>query len=124
MAVEFAAWDEEIDPETHLVSVRGEVDLFTAPEFKQRIAGAIDAGRRRVIVDLNATTFIDSSSLGILISADRRLRMQGGSLVIACEVPSITKTFSITGLDGVLDVVATRREALAHEGNGADLATT
>jgi anti-sigma B factor antagonist len=122
MAVEFAAWDEQVDPQTQLVSVRGEVDLFTAPEFKQRISGAIDAGRRRVVVDLNAATFIDSSSLGILISAHKRLRMESGSLVIACEVPAITKTFKVTGLDSVLEVVPTREEALAFDGDGADLA--
>ena len=55
------------------MAVTGEVDLFTAPKFKQRISDPIDAGRSTVIVDLTATTFIDSSSLGVLIGAHRRL---------------------------------------------------
>ena len=119
MAIEFSVWDEQVDGVTHVVGVRGEIDLFTAPEFKARIHGAIDAGRDLVVVDLSATTFIDSSSLGVLISAHRRMTLQGGRLVIACDVPSVLSTFKITGLDGVLEMARTREEALAQ---GADAA--
>ena len=116
MASDFSAWDEQVDDATHVVSVRGEIDIFTAPEFKERIAGAIDAGRDLVVVDLNGTTFIDSSSLGVLISAHRRLTARDGRLVIACEVKAVLNTFKITGLDGVLEIVPTRDDALAPDG--------
>jgi anti-sigma B factor antagonist len=113
MAVDFSAWDEPVDDATHVVAVRGEIDIFTAPEFKALIAAAIDAGRDTVVVDLSAATFIDSSSLGVLISAHRRLGLRDGRLIIACDVPEVRKTFAITGLDAVLTVVGTREEALA-----------
>jgi anti-sigma B factor antagonist len=112
MATEFSAWDEQVDDATHVVSVRGEIDIFTAPEFKERIMGAIEAGRETVVVDLGATTFIDSASLGVLISAHRRLSAGQGRLVIACDVPAVMNTFRITGLDGVLEIVPTRDAAL------------
>jgi anti-sigma B factor antagonist len=113
MAMEFCAFDEQVDETTHVVSVRGEIDLFTAPEFKARIHDAIEAGRDVVVVDLSGTTFIDSSSLGVLISAHRRLKMRGGRLVVACDVPAVLNTFKITGLDSVLEMASTREEALA-----------
>jgi anti-sigma B factor antagonist len=113
MAMEFSAFDEQVDAATHVVSVRGEIDLFTAPEFKARIHDAIEAGRDVVVVDLSGTTFIDSSSLGVLISAHRRLKMRGGRLVVACDVPAVLNTFKITGLDSVLEMASTREEALA-----------
>jgi anti-sigma B factor antagonist len=113
MAVDFSAWDEQVDDTTHLVAVRGEIDLFTAPEFKERINGAIDAGRDAVVVDLMATTFIDSSSLGVLISAHRRLTGRDGRLVIACDVAAVLNTFKITGLDSVLEITKDRDAALA-----------
>src|SRR6476620_2310599 len=122
MASDFSAWDEQVDDTTHVVSVRGEIDIFTAPEFKERIGGAIDAGRDLVVVDLNATTFIDSSSLGVLISAHRRLSGRDGRLVIACEVKAVLNTFKITGLDGVLEIVPTRDDALAPANGGAERA--
>src|SRR3712207_1693503 len=118
MAVEFAAWEEPVDETTQVVAVRGEVDIFTAPEFKTLIAGAIEAGRDTVVVDLAEATFIDSSSLGVLISAHRRLGLRDGRLIIACDVPEVRKTFTITGLDSVLEIVDDRAAALAARDEG------
>jgi anti-sigma B factor antagonist len=119
MAIDFAIDDRVLGDETHVVAVTGEIDLFTAPEFKQRVAAPIDAGRTHVIVDLTATTFIDSSSLGVLIGAHRRLRRLNGTLVIVCSGEPILKTFRITGLDGVFTIVPTLDEAFNGDAVGA-----
>ncbi|MGI8623899.1 MAG: STAS domain-containing protein [Solirubrobacteraceae bacterium] len=113
MGTEFFASDEPQDASTHLVVVRGEIDIFTAPEFKARINDAIEAGRDRVVVDLSGATLIDSSSLGVLISAHRRLALRDGRLILACDVPAVLSTFKITGLDAVLELVSSRELALA-----------
>jgi anti-sigma B factor antagonist len=112
MAMDFSITDRQVDGERHIVAVNGEIDLFTAPEFKQRVSGPIDAGRSNVIVDLTDTTFIDSSSLGVLIGAHRRLKLRGGSLVVVCDNEAIVKTFRITGLDGVFTLVRSLDDAL------------
>jgi anti-sigma B factor antagonist len=119
MAMAFGIEDRGVDDDTHVVAVTGEIDLFTAPEFKQRVSAPIDAGRTRLIVDLTATTFIDSSSLGVLIGAHRRLRRLDGSLVIVCSGEAILKTFRITGLDGVFTIVPTLDEAFNGDAVGA-----
>jgi anti-sigma B factor antagonist len=113
MAIEFQIVDRKVDSDTHVVAVSGEIDLFTAPEFKQRTSAPIDAGRTHLIVDLTETSFIDSSSLGVLIGAHRRLKLRGGTLVVVCDTESIVKTFKITGLDGVFAIVPTLEAALA-----------
>jgi anti-sigma B factor antagonist len=110
--MDFAIKDRQVDGDRHVVTVTGEIDLFTAPEFKQRVSAPIDAGRSHVIVDLSETTFIDSSSLGVLIGAHRRLKLRGGSLVVVCDNDAIVKTFRITGLDGVFTLVRTLDDAL------------
>src|ERR687886_451315 len=115
MAIDFAIEDRKVDEETHVVAVTGEIDLFTAPEFKQRMSAPIDAGRSRLIVDLSRTTFIDSSSLGVLIGAHRRLKLRGGSLVVVCDNEAIAKTFKITGLDGVFTIAPSVEAALSDE---------
>jgi anti-sigma B factor antagonist len=112
MAIEFGIRDRAVDGKTHVVSVSGEVDLFTAPEFKQRVMAPIAAGVDHVIVDLMETTFIDSSSLGVLIGAHRRLKARGGRLIVACDGETIVKTFRITGLDGVFQLVDSVEAAL------------
>jgi anti-sigma B factor antagonist len=115
MAIEFAIEDRRVDGNAHVVAVTGEVDLFTAPEFKQRVMAPIAAGVDRVIVDLTGTTFIDSSSLGALIGAHRRLQQRGGRLVVACDNDAIVKTFRITGLDGVFTIVDSVQTALGED---------
>src|SRR4051794_16334585 len=119
MAIDFAIDDRVIGDDVHVVAVMGEIDLFTAPEFKQRVSAPIDAGRTHLVVDLTATTFIDSSSLGVLIGAHRRLRRLNGSLVIVCSADPIVKTFRITGPDGVFTIVSTLEEALNGDAVGA-----
>lgn len=119
MAVEFSASEEAVDAKTRVVTVRGEVDIFTAPEFKSLIAAAIDTDCHAVVVDLEAATFMDSSSLGVLISAQRRLGMREGRLIIASAVPAVRNTFKVTGLDSVLEIVDTRADALAAASDAA-----
>src|SRR3954454_5438632 len=119
MAIEFEIEDRRIDPRTHVVAVSGEVDLFTAPEFKQRVSAAIDGGAERVVVDLSATVFIDSSSLGVLIGAHGRLKGRGGALVVVCDNDAIVKTFKITVLDAVSTLVPRLADALDGDAVGA-----
>jgi anti-sigma B factor antagonist len=119
MAVDFEITDRKVDDDTHVLAVTGEIDLFTAPEFKQRMSALIDAGRSRVVVDLTETTFIDSSSLGVLIGAHRRLKLRGGALLVVCSSEAIAKTFKITGLDGVFTLARSVDEALADDATAA-----
>jgi len=119
MAIDFAITDRQVDSDTHVVAVTGEIDLFTAPEFKQRVSAPIDAGRTNVVVDLSGTTFIDSSSLGVLIGAHRRLKQRNGSVVVVCDNEAIVKTFKITGLDGVFTLVPSLDDALDGDAVGA-----
>lgn len=117
--MDFAIDEHRLDEDTHVIAVTGEIDLFTAPEFKQRVAAPIDAGCANVIVDLSRTTFIDSSSLGVLIGAHRRLKRRGGRLAVVCDNQVIVKTFRITGLDGVFRLVPTIDEAVKEDAVGA-----
>jgi anti-sigma B factor antagonist len=119
MAIEFAIQERRIGDDTHVIAVSGEIDLFTAPEFKQRLMGPISAGIEHVIVDLTGTTFVDSSSLGVLIGAHRRLKSRGGQLVVACDSEPIVKTLRITGLDGVFKLVDSVAAALGRRAEAA-----
>ncbi len=112
MSAEFAVREEALDAGRHLVAVRGEIDLFTAPELKAVLAEAIEAGHTRVVVDLAETTFLDSTALGVLIGAVKRLRAHEGALAIVNVDENIAKTFEITGLDQVFTIFPTREEAL------------
>jgi anti-sigma B factor antagonist len=104
---------EKLSDEQYVISLAGEVDLYTAPEFKQQLLDVIDQGAKEVIVDLTSTTFIDSTTLGVLVGGVKRLRTNEGQLVLVCSDRNITKIFEITGLDRVFTIHETRDAALA-----------
>jgi anti-sigma B factor antagonist len=110
---------EQLGNGTALISLAGEVDLNTAPEFKQQLLEVIGEGAKTVLVDLTDTTFIDSTTLGVLVGGVKRLRPNGGQLALVCNDRNITKIFEITGLDRVFTIYPTRDEAIAGTGDGA-----
>jgi anti-sigma B factor antagonist len=110
--VNFQISDHEVDSDTHVIELGGEIDLYTAPEFKERMSEIIDEGKTRVVVDLSQATFIDSTTLGVLVGGVKRLRPAGGSLSLVSTDENITKIFEITGLDRVFPIHASRQDAL------------
>jgi anti-sigma B factor antagonist len=104
---------EQVSDDAYVISLAGEVDLYTAPEFKQQLLEVIGQGGKDVIVDFTNTTFIDSTTLGVLVGGVKRLRSNEGQLSLVCSDRNITKIFEITGLDRVFTIYPTRDEAVA-----------
>jgi len=113
MPPEFAVIEQGPQSGHHVIATRGEIDLFTAPELKRVLTEAIESGQHRLVIDLSEVTFLDSTALGVLIGAVKRLRSRGGALAIVNTDASIAKTFQITGLDQIFTIVPSREEALA-----------
>ena len=109
----FHIQDEAVDDSTHVIELGGEIDLYTAPEFKERMVELIDGGKKHIVVDLSKATFIDSTTLGVLVGGVKRLRPTGGALALVCTDQNITKIFEITGLDRVFPIHGSRDEALS-----------
>ena len=103
---------EQLGDEAYVISLAGEVDLYTAPEFKQQLLDVIAKGGKQVVVDFTNTTFIDSTTLGVLVGGVKRLRTNDGHLALVCSDRNITKIFEITGLDRVFTIYKTREEAI------------
>ena len=108
---------EQLDDNSYVIALAGEVDLYTAPEFKQQLLEVIGEGAKNVVVDFSDTTFIDSTTLGVLVGGVKRLRTNDGQLSLVCSDRNITKIFEITGLDRVFTIYGSRDEALAGIGS-------
>jgi len=102
----------ERDGDLVVITLVGEVDLYTAPDLKQELVRVVDEGAQRVLVDMSETTFIDSTTLGVLVSGLKQLRPLGGQLVLVITDSKIRRVFEITGLDRVFPIHGTRAEAL------------
>lgn len=81
--------------------------------MKRTLVDALQTGSSRFILDLSLTTFIDSTTLGVLVGVTRRLE-EGARLGIVCTRPNVRKIFEFSGLDGVFTIFPTLDEALAH----------
>ncbi len=113
MPPEFSIIEQGSEAGHYVIAVRGEIDLFTAPELKKVLTDAIEGGELRLVIDLSEVSFLDSTALGVLIGAVKRLRSRGGALALVNTDASIAKTFEITGLDQIFTILPTREEALA-----------
>jgi anti-sigma B factor antagonist len=114
--VNFEIKTDQLDDSSYVIALAGEVDLYTAPEFKQQLLDVIEKGAKHVVVDFTDTTFIDSTTLGVLVGGIKRLRTNDGQLSLVCSDRNITKIFEITGLDRVFTIHSTREEALSAIG--------
>ena len=111
--VDFELTTRRIDEGTFVVGLTGEVDLYTAPELKSELLRLVAEEPNRIVVDLSGATFVDSTTLGVLLGAVKRLRTIGGELVIVCSDLNIRRILSITLLDRAFTIYDTLDDALA-----------
>lgn len=105
---------EEQD-EVAVVAVRGELDIASSPVLRDRLVELGNGDARKLVIDLEAVEFLDSTGLGVLIGGLKRMRSKDGDLVLVCTKPRILKVFEITALTKVFRIVASRDEALRDE---------
>jgi anti-anti-sigma factor len=103
-----------------VIAVTGDLDLYTAPELKNRLLEAVEAARGRVLVDLTDCHFLDSSTLGPLQMAAKRLSEGGRQLELIVPDTTLRRIFDLTGLDKVFPIHASR--TAAFEGRAAEAA--
>ncbi|MEU7001529.1 STAS domain-containing protein [Nonomuraea sp. NPDC046570] len=87
-----------------LVEIAGEIDLYTAPRLQAEFTRLLQDGPNRVVIDMSAVEFCDSTGMNVLLSALKRVKEQGGALDVAAPRPAVRKILQVTGLDSVFTV--------------------
>ena len=99
--------------ESKVLDVSGEIDVYTAPQFKEAVNQLINAGQVDLVINMANVTYMDSSGFGTLLSATKRLRPEGGSVnLVACN-SAIDRMLRITRLNTVFGTYQTIDEALS-----------
>ena len=104
--------EETLDARTHVIALRGELDVATVPALEEALRAALDAGRTALAIDLLELTFLDSTGLMVLLNGLRRVMRQDGRLVLACTNPTVLRLLDVTGTSSTFTVVETREQAI------------
>ena len=96
-----------------VVNVSGEIDVYTAPKLREKLIELVSEGTYDVVVDLEKVDFLDSTGLGVLVGALKRVKAHDGSLSLVCTQDKILKIFKITGLTKVFPIHDTLEEAMS-----------
>lgn len=102
------------DGDRTVVEVTGEIDVYTAPALREELTHLIDAEHTDLVVDLTAVSFMDSTGLGVLVGALKKIRTLGGDLRLVINQEKILKVFKITALTQVFTIHESLAAALAE----------
>ena len=114
MVPHFELSEESSDGGAHIICVRGEIHVTTAPRFAEHLTGAIEGGKTAVVLDMTGVEFIDSTGLSVLLNGLRLIGQRRGRMALVCSNPTVLRLFQITGLEGTFDIFADRAAAIAY----------
>ena len=99
----FALSVDFMETQTQVVlSVRGEVDMNTAPELGALVDAVIGQGYQSVVLDMAELAFMDASGLRVIADGASRLRPSGGEVVLRSPPPIVQRILDITRLTEVV----------------------
>ena len=88
----------ERDADRATLSIRGELDAYSAPGLEDQIARLSTEGVTQIVLDLSATGFLDSSGLRAILTAQRKVADEGGRFALRAPSEPVTRLLEITGL--------------------------
>jgi anti-sigma B factor antagonist len=87
-----------------IVSVSGEIDVYTAPKLKEKIFPISEKEEMNLIVDLSGVTYMDSTGLGVIVGVFKSVRKHNGILQLTGLSTRLSKLFRITGLADIMNI--------------------
>ena len=106
---------EQAEPGISVVVLEGEQETYQAERLEPRLASLLEEGAG-IVVDLSRTTFLDSTTLGVLLTAQREARKAGSAFVLEMDESTAVharRIFEITGVGSLFSIAGTRADALA-----------
>lgn len=99
--------------QAQIVALQGQVNSTNAAATEAEILAALTAEQKNLLLDFSALDYISSAGLRMVLVIAKRLKQDGGKLVLCSMQPAIREVFDVSGFLAILNVTATRSEALA-----------
>lgn len=99
-----------------IVRLDGELDLQTAPAFRDAVEGELanSARLKHLVLVLADVPFVDSSGLGAILGRYKSVRQRGGRIVVVAPQPPVQKAFQVAGLLKLIELSDSEKRALDH----------
>jgi anti-sigma B factor antagonist len=97
-----------------IVAVTGKIDIASSLSFGERLCAVLSQEATKVVVDLSAASYLDTTGLSVLWESAKRCRREGRQLVIVCSAGGVRSALATSALDQVVATHATLDEALGH----------
>jgi anti-anti-sigma factor len=94
-----STWSCELHDGTLVVELSGEIDCSNAPQIYERVKLEVeDVPSDRLVFDLGAVTFLDSSGIRLLVQAQRSIEAAGGRFELRDVRPQAKQVLEVTGV--------------------------
>ncbi|WP_024538031.1 STAS domain-containing protein [Comamonas badia] len=97
-----------------IVALQGQVNSANAQALEVQLVALVDAGARQLVLDCAGLDYISSAGLRLVLVLAKRLKLEGGRLVLCAMRSHVHEVFDISGFLAILDVQPTREGALAR----------
>ena len=96
-----------------MVTATGEIDITNAESLPDALLSTLNAGARGLVVDMTATTFLDSAGVTALVRASRRASATEAALRLAVTAAPVLRVLNLVGIDRLIEVYPSAAAALA-----------
>jgi anti-sigma B factor antagonist len=90
--------------DSFVFAVGGELDMHSVKPLREQFEDVLQRGGRNLLVDLTGVSFLESTTLALLLDTARELRLTGGQLVLVADDARVTRAIELSGLEHALNV--------------------
>src|SRR6476620_2722026 len=95
-----------------VVTIQAQLDTVSAPQFEARLLALIDGGERRICIDCEPLSYVNSAGLKAFLVGAKQLDVVGGKLILCALSSSVRMVFEMIGFSQIMTLVETREDAI------------
>ncbi|MBF0475795.1 MAG: STAS domain-containing protein [Deltaproteobacteria bacterium] len=100
--------------DVQVVLLGGRFDAQAAGMVEEKLNGVLDAGHKKLLVDLGGTNYISSAGLRVLLATTKKIKKVNGRIVLSSLTQYVKEVFEIAGFTSIFDIYGDLDEALKH----------
>lgn len=100
-------------PEFEMLAMEGDLDFHSSPEVRAALSKLAEKQIKKILIDLEKVSYIDSSGLATFVELFQKLKRTGGKLILFHLSAPVRSVFEIAKLDSIFHLATSEQEALA-----------